>query len=105
MQKPILIAEARTTRELMPGADLDAALKSGSYVLVQRPHPPSETCKKQRRFRDKCLAAGDKETRIYLPRDVVDLMLKLMIPGESQVKFISRAIYNLANDYQSGTQK
>lgn len=105
MQKPVLIAEARTTRELMPGADLDAALKSGSYVVVTRPKSVRKGTKAQQQFRDARLVAGDKEIRVYLPRAVYDLMVSLTLPGETQAKLIERSINKLADDSQSQGQK
>lgn len=98
MQKTILIVPTMYAREMVPNADVDMKLASGSYLIAVKPKKQSAVAKRQRLFRDRRNEAGDKKLEVFLTEQIYNSLLAMRREGETMAALIKRLL-ELTDNY------
>lgn len=92
MKKPILIAPRSVTREILPGADAERMLASGSWVLATLPKPVSSGAQRQRKYRHHRAEEGCKRLDVLLSERIFNALQAKRRKGESLAAMIERLL-------------
>lgn len=98
MQKAILIVPAKFAREMVPNADTDQKLASGSYLLATVPKKPTAHAIAQRNYLRRRFVAGYKKLEILLPEHVYSLLQSRLREGESMASLLERLLVESSDD-------
>lgn len=98
MQKTILLVPAMYAKEMVPNADTEQRLKSGSYLIAVKPKKPSAHLIAQKEYLQRKREAGFKKMEVQLPAHVYALLLSGLREGESMASLLERLISNVDCD-------
>ena len=98
MQKTILLVPTMYAREMVPNADTEQKLASGSYLIGVKPKKQSAVAKRQRLFRDRRIADGFKRLDVLIDEQIYNALLARRRSGESFAALIKRLLELPDND-------
>jgi hypothetical protein len=98
--KTVLLVPAMYAREMIPGADTEAKLASGSYILGVRPKKPSAHCIAQRDYLRRRLEAGYKKLELLLPERIFNELQSRLQKGETLAELVERLILSTGDNNQ-----
>jgi hypothetical protein len=92
MQKHVLIVPAKFATEMVPNADLDQKLASGSYYIAVKPKKPTANAIAQRAFKRRRNEAGFKKLELLLDEQIYNALLARRRDGETLAAIIKRLL-------------
>lgn len=90
--KTILLVPAKFAVEMMPNADTEAKLASGSYLIAIRPKKPTYNTLAQRAFKRRRGEAGFKRLDVLLEDEIYSALLAQRHDGESFAGLVKRLL-------------
>jgi len=98
MPKTITLVPAMYAREMIPNADTEQKLESGSYLLAIKPKKLTANAIAQREFKRRRSDAGFKKLDVLLEEQIYNALLARRRDGETLAAIIKRLINLPDND-------
>lgn len=98
MQKTILLVPTKFAMEMLPNADTEQKLASGSYLIATKPKKLTANAIAQREFKRRRSDAGFKKLDILLEEQIYNALLARRRDGETLAEIIKRLINLPDND-------
>lgn len=97
MQKTILLVPAMYGREMLPNADTEQKLASGSYLIATKPKKPTRHSVTQKEFEQRRREAGYKKLQVLLPEPVFNKLRARLHGEETLASLLERLLAETDN--------
>jgi hypothetical protein len=98
MQKTIFLVPTKYAQEMLPNADTDQKLASGSYMIGVKPKKLTANAIAQRAFKRQRGEAGYKRLDVLLEDKIYNALLAKRQEGETFAQLVARLLLNLPDN-------